>query len=380
MSPDLKGLKVLHLIDSGGLYGAEKMLLSLVKEQISKGLKPMILSAGEPDTDEKPLEREARRLQLPITIWRMKPGLNLNEAHKIANWANAENYKILHSHGYKFNILMSLLSKRSLNLPIVTTLHGYVKSKFPTKMWFYELLDRFALVRMDRVVLVRSGMENDIGFLYRYMAIRKVNNGINVEEIDRLKYCLIDSDIKNKIVLFKPLIGAVGRLSSEKGHLVLIEAFSDLLKKFPHAGLIIVGEGEERTFLENKIIANGIEDKVLLIGYRENIPSILMHLDILVMPSKTEGLPLTLLEAMVVGTSVVASSVGGIPTLLEKGRLGYLTAPNDVNNLRVVLCRCLDDSADRRSKREEAKSTIIEHYSSARMSDEYCLIYAELVK
>ena len=95
------GLKILHLIDSGGLYGAEKMLLSLVKEQVQQGLQPMILSAGELEIDEKPLEAEARRKGLPVTPWRMKPGLNLKESWKILVWAREHGYKLLHSQDRK---------------------------------------------------------------------------------------------------------------------------------------------------------------------------------------------------------------------------------------------------------------------------------------
>jgi hypothetical protein len=102
------GLKVLHLIDSGGLYGAEKMLLSLVQEQLKQGLDPMILSAGEPGTDEKPIEAEARNKGLPVTAWRMAPGLNLKESWKILKWAQDNKYQLLHSHGFKFNVLLGM--------------------------------------------------------------------------------------------------------------------------------------------------------------------------------------------------------------------------------------------------------------------------------
>ena len=100
-------MKVLHLIDSGGLYGAEKMLLALVKAQLSQGLEPMILSAGELTIPQKPLEIEATRLGLPVIPWRMKPGFNIGESRKILKWAVANDYDILHSHGFKFNVLLS---------------------------------------------------------------------------------------------------------------------------------------------------------------------------------------------------------------------------------------------------------------------------------
>ena len=90
------GLKVLHLIDSGGLYGAEKMLLTLVAEQVKMGLSPMILSAGEMGITEKALEIEAKRLGLPLCIWRMKPGFNFKESLKILRWAKTHKFQVLH--------------------------------------------------------------------------------------------------------------------------------------------------------------------------------------------------------------------------------------------------------------------------------------------
>jgi hypothetical protein len=133
----MKGLRVLHLIDSGGLYGAERMLLALVAEQIRQGLAPMILSAGDPGIDDKPLETEARRLGLPVTAWRMRPGLNLREAWRIATWARSGRYQVLHAHGYKFNILLALLPRRvrGRDSVFVTTLHGYVRAPFATWLW-----------------------------------------------------------------------------------------------------------------------------------------------------------------------------------------------------------------------------------------------------
>lgn len=101
-------MKILHLIDSGGLYGAERMLLTLVGEQVARGLSPLILSVGESAADDKPLEVEARRLGLPVKAWRMAPGFNLRESWSIIRWARREQYQLMHSHGYKFNVLMGI--------------------------------------------------------------------------------------------------------------------------------------------------------------------------------------------------------------------------------------------------------------------------------
>ena len=102
-------LKVLHLIDSEGLYGAENMLLALVQEQIKSGMEPLILSAGTPEIAEKALEIEARKRGLPVLKFRMKPGMNLIKACQILRIAKRHGINIMHSHGYKFNILLGLM-------------------------------------------------------------------------------------------------------------------------------------------------------------------------------------------------------------------------------------------------------------------------------
>ena len=155
-------MRVLHLIDSGGLYGAEKMLLTLVSEQMAAGLLPTVLSAGETGIQNKPIEVEARRLGIPVIPWRMNPGFNLKAARDILRWAQSENYQILHSHGYKFNVLMGLWPESIRKIPLIATLHGYVRAKRFTKAWVYETIDRLILARLRRVVLVSEAMKRQV--------------------------------------------------------------------------------------------------------------------------------------------------------------------------------------------------------------------------
>ncbi|MDX5429536.1 MAG: hypothetical protein LPK45_00665, partial [Bacteroidota bacterium] len=98
-------MKILHLIDSGGLYGAEKVLLNLAIEQKRQGMEPVMLSAGLPNIEDKAIEIEARKVGIEVVAWRMKAGLNIREGLRIIEWACSNGVKVLHSHGYKFNII-----------------------------------------------------------------------------------------------------------------------------------------------------------------------------------------------------------------------------------------------------------------------------------
>ena len=151
-------IKVLHLIDSGGLYGAEMMLLNLVEEQVKSGQKPLILSAGTPGIKEKAIEVEAKKRGLPVKAVRMKAGINFVKAFQIISFAKNENFDILHSHGYKFNILLGMLPRVFRKIPIVTTIHGYIPEKKYSKLAAYQWLDRVLIKSFDNVIFVNKYM------------------------------------------------------------------------------------------------------------------------------------------------------------------------------------------------------------------------------
>ena len=179
-------MRVLHVIDSGGMYGAEVMLLNLVEEQIRQGLNPVIASIGDHHCGEKAIEVEARNRNFPVESFRMVPGPNFIGAWKILNYAKSTNCALLHSHGYKANILFGFFPKTIRRLPLMTTVHGWTSTETTfSRMRLYEWLDSLTLSRMDAVVLVNKGM-----LAHPKIAGRKtvnfyiVNNGISVDEPD----------------------------------------------------------------------------------------------------------------------------------------------------------------------------------------------------
>lgn len=150
-------MKILHIIDSGGLYGAEIMLLSLAEEQVGQGLEPIIASIGEPGIKEKPLEIEAKKRGLRVKRFRMRPGPNFLGAVEILRFARQEGCELLHSHGYKGNILFGLLPRCMRQIPLIGSLHGYTSTTGFNKMRVYEWLDSLSLRFLDQVVLVNGG-------------------------------------------------------------------------------------------------------------------------------------------------------------------------------------------------------------------------------
>ncbi|WP_417522100.1 glycosyltransferase [Marinobacter sp.] len=375
-------IKVLHLIDSGGLYGAEKMLLTLVAEQIKQGLVPMILSAGEPEQPEKALETEAKNLGLPITPWRMKPGFNLIGAREVIRWAKTNGFQLLHSHGYKFNVLMGLWPESLRSIPLVTTLHGYIKAPRFTKSWLYESVDRLALNQMRAVVLVSEAMRQQIpSAIAQSERVAVIPNGLDVDAVQIKAQSPLSETFTEFFEAHSPVVLAVGRLSPEKGFDRLIQAFSLALDEYPNAGLIIIGEGAMRGQLERHAKEAGLSSNLLLPGYCDQVPALMLKADMICMPSLTEGLPITLLEAMAAGVPILATNVGEIGQVLgqtgthTKG--GVVIPANDgaalLNGMKAVLSSLGAQDIAINWSRERVQTA----YSSVSMARKYSVVYQQ---
>lgn len=159
MNKNVPAIKVLHIIDSGSMYGAEVMLLNLVREQQGMGVLPCIASIGDRHAGEKSIEAKAMQNGIPVKKFRMRPGINLVGTSAILKFARENHFTLLHAHGYKGNIQFGLLPSFCRRLPMVTTVHGYTSmSHWFSKMRLYEWLDAMTLPRIDAVVLVNRGM------------------------------------------------------------------------------------------------------------------------------------------------------------------------------------------------------------------------------
>lgn len=358
-------MKILHLIDSGGLYGAEKMILTLVAEQIKQGYEPMILSVGGPGVGEKALEIEARSLGLPVKPWRMREGFNLRGARQIAEWARDSGYKVLHSHGYKFNILLGLIVRDSNSARIVCTLHGYTTVHPFSKLWLYQILDKWMLRRADVVVVVSGRI---CSRFHNRLSVELIPNGITQEAPP----CDVSSPYQPK----SRYLVAVGRLSPEKAYDRLIKAFCEL--EAPELELVLVGDGPERGRLEGLVAQKGFGDRIHFTGYLQDATALIKNAEALVISSLTEGMPLVLLEAMRAVTPVVSTPVGEIPKVLKCGKLGYLASGNTINDIRNAISNLLENDQMARRKATAAKGVFNNNYTAAEMATRYAEVYERM--
>jgi len=375
-------MKILHIIDSGGLYGAEVMLLTLVEEQLKLGLHPTICSIGEHNVKEKPLETEARKKGIKVKKFRMRAGPNFLGAWKILKFAQEENFDILHSHGYKANVLFGFMPKKIRKIPMITTLHGWTNTGRNSRMKLYEWLDAKSLAFIDAVVLVNKAMLSNPKLKNsKVKDIKVINNGIAISSNDGQK-SESNNNLDANIINFCNkglIIGSIGRLSEEKGFDYLIDAFHVLLKQNIDVKLVIIGEGRERIKLQEKIDALNLSKKVLLAGYKEKANQYLRFFKIFVLPSLTEGLPITILEAMKAKIPIVATKVGGIPDVLHNGLGGMLIEPKNSESLAFAILHLLNNPDLAQHLTDYSYKEVTSKYTSEIMSAKYLNIYQSVI-
>jgi len=375
-------MKIMHIIDSWGeLYGAEVMLLDLMAGQKKLGLDPLLCSIGTPDKGEKKIERQARIRGFEVTAIRFRAGLNPYGVYRILQTAWSNRVDILHSHGYKGNILAGCIPRTVRKIPLICTQHGWANARPLSKMALNEWLDQWMLQYMDAVIVVNKLMLNHARLKNAKISADKlyvVNNGIDLESQIPDVSSGTGSDLVHNFIRDSFIIGAIGRLSTIKGYEYLLEATALLHQAGHIVRLVIIGDGPLKDDLHRKVELLGIGDIVLFTGYQANASHYLRYFDVLAISSLSEGLPITLLEAMRAGTPVIATRVGGIPDVITDAESGILVSPANAYELYEAIKLIISNSMLSESLCKQAKLKLMECYSSDKMALDYLNIYNKI--
>ncbi len=237
-------MRILHLIDAIEVYGAERIVLDLMEYQNRRGWRTLLGSVGGRPDQRRPLEEAAKRRDLAVHKFPMRRGVNLIGGRRIVALAEQMNFDVIHSHSYKGNIIVGMLPKLVRKLPLVVTLHGW-RPPHKILLRLMQAVERFGIYRADRVVAVHPTLAGDQRLAgLRNSQLQVIRNGI----IPTTEHAH-SADLSEKIKTFTAgrfAIGAVGRLSPEKGLHLLVRAVAGLRQQGLNSVLTIFGEGEER--------------------------------------------------------------------------------------------------------------------------------------
>jgi len=363
-------MKILHIISSSGMYGAEAVILNLLRtlpDGPHSGALGVFCNASKPN-----LELHEAALREGFESHLIACAGQVDRATIAAIRALAENTgaDVIHAHGYKPDIYL-YLGMRGRRVALVSTCHTWYDTDRVVTL--YGKIDRLVLRGFDRVVAVSEDVRQRLlNAGVRKEKIRMVRNGIDLRPFARP----LPSPIQPSREL---VVGLVGRLAWEKGVDLFLYAATRVLPEFPGAKFVVYGEGADRAKLEALIGELGIGDHASLAGRREDMPATYASLDVMVSASRQEGLPMAILEGMATGLPLVGSAVGEVPSLVRNGQTGILVPPEDIEALTAAILTLLRDAAERSRLGAGARQLIQDEFSAARMTADYIRVYEEAI-
>lgn len=343
---------ICHLIATNFFGGPEKQIVETSVRLRQMGWKVVVGSFREGRRSVGVVD-EADTRGLETFLIDTSSSLDPDAVRQLRRHLRSERVDVLITHGYKPNLVGRLATCGTdvTQLPIV---RGYTAED--PKVRFYEKLDRWVLRRFDRVLCVSEGTKRRLaGYGIAAGRIEVMHNGVDCDREVRP----LDIIGEFSLTAGARVLVAAGRLSPEKGHRFLVDAMARLKDQDPAPVCVILGAGKEEGALRAQASAAGLDGRLIFGGFRTDVPACLAGADLVVNPSLTEGLPNVILEAMAVGTPVVATEVGGVGELIADGRSGWLVPAGDPAALADAIRSALTDPAEahRRGEAGRARAT-----------------------
>jgi len=366
-------MKVLHLISSGGMYGAENVVAALARDLEQMGCWVRVgVFQNEHCPDNNVADQLERRGASVIRI-PCRGRVDRGAIRQIREIVRGQQVRLVHSHGYKSDIY-SYLACRRLGVPMMATCHLWTRQTPAIRV--YEFIDAWLLRRFDAVVAVSDVIAEDARRAGIPAAkISTINNGIDLVPFASATPTLAQEIKKGD----RLLIGTVGRLVSQKGMDYFLRAARTVLNEMPEALFAVVGDGPDRGKLERLAQELGIEGHVVFTGSRADMPNVYASFDVFVLASLDEGLPMAVLEALASNRAVVATQVGAVPKVIVSGQTGMLVKAADVPGLADAILVLLRNPELRARLGRNGSALVHKQFSSRVMSQEYLRLYEQLL-
>lgn len=360
---ELEKQNILFIVRTMGLGGTENVVLQLC--EILSGKVNKIVVCSSSGVHEKKLQEMGIKHYLIPDIASKNPMDMLKSCRSIKSIIDKEQITIVHSHHRMAAFYAELVAPKSA-VKVANAHNTFTDKKKLTQLAY----------RNTKVVAVGEMVKKNLTEYF---------------EIPKEQVCVIHNAVKpfdGKTVpvemLYKEhakgnvLIGNIGRLSEQKGMTYFIEAAEITTRTHPEARFIIVGDGEEREQLHAQIEKRKLQNKVLFLGYRNDIQNVMSQLDFVVLSSLWEGLPLTPIEAYSVGKTVIGTAVDGTPEIIRDGVDGYLVEPRNPMQLAEKMNALIENPEMRESMGIQAMKRYQDEFSFEKLSERYIAFYEGL--
>ena len=366
--------RVLQIVPDLRLGGAERVALDLALHLDRTRFDVSILTLY-PAADSS-FEHEARAAGVPLRHLAKQPGLDLRLQGAVRRVLAELRPDVAHTH----NVLLHNL------------LPGYAATGVPVRVHTVQNVAEREIPRVLRPVhaaafrwggvvpvSVSERVHDSVARWYGAVSSPVIENALDTARFARPIESRERWRTANDVPTDAFVLVHVGRFMAQKNHALLLEAFRELTTHAPRAVLMLAGVGELLEVTRARAAALGVGHAVRFLGARADVPDLLHAADAFVLSSDWEGLPVAVLEAMAAGLPVVATSVGGVPEVVEPGRTGWLVPPADAVALADAMAALVADPAAARAVGQRARTLVRERYDVVGMAGRYGELYADLL-
>ena len=372
-------IRVIHILRGSPFYGGQDIYVTgLARFGSAHGLDVRVVVLATSPGVDIPLCRDLVTEGLPHIVVPAPERFRPVHVRHVAEIIDIIKPDLIHIHEYKSG-LIGLAAGRITGITTVATAHGWTWNS--ARAVAYEAIERGLLHGFARIVVGTAAMERSLE-----------QARIPDRKIRRVAHPVWLSDSPSKHDFIGPrqrygvpedalLLGTLGRLSREKGQADLIRALVKVHDQAPDVHLLLGGDGVEQGSLAALSSDLALDDHVHFLGTvpHNEIGEFLKEIDIFVLPSRRDNLPLSLLEAMAAAVPVVATAVGGIPDLIRDGETGYLTQPADPTALVAALKKAIENSSTRLKIGKMGRETVLTAHSPETFAKQISTVYKELV-
>ena len=379
----MSGLRILQFITPNGFYGAERWVLAMANN-LSDQTEVCDLAV----TQERATQDLTIAEVYPTTVGQvhripMKGRFDLSVVNQLATTLQTRRIDVLHTHGYKSDII-GYLAARKAGVTCVSTPHGY-PTKAGLKMGLFIKAGLLALKRFDAIAPLSPELMKDMErFKIPSSKVHFIENGVDLTELEAHRKVL-DTEANTATAskpkpLTAPHLGYVGQLITRKGIADMIRMFERVWQKYPNAKLTLVGDGHERADLEALAKSLPCAERIQFLGFRSDRLELVKTFDAFLMTSSLEGIPRCLMEAMAIGTPVVAYDIPGVNELIQHGETGLLAPLGKVAELAEQVILLAENPEQRIRMALNARKLVDERFSARRMASEYETLFSQLLQ
>jgi len=371
-------VRIAYAVNALQFGGVEKYIVDLVNNLNEVRFEPYIVTFTE-------LGPAMRYLERPVEVCELhkSEGNDMRMVGRFARWCRAKGIHIIHSNNWGTYLESVLAKKMGSVRTLVHVQHGLemndVESQSRRKRFIRNRLRQICAAFTDELVSVSKAGRNFIvhEWLVPRRRVKIIYNGVPIRPLRPE-----NGKEKRKSLRFNDqniVIGSVGRLAPVKNYKGLIRAFAIVHRKFPQTRLVIIGDGPERGELEELISYLTLTSAVRLLGGRTDVWEWLNAFDIFALASLSEGISLSILEAMSAALPVVVSKVGGNPEIVEHGVTGWLVYPNTPEAFSEALIKLITSPETCIKLGCKAREEVKKRFSLRRMVEEYENLYLKLL-